>query len=230
MAYTARMTSKNENFERDNARLQGLMQRVAEKRDQQAFSELFDHFAPLLKGFSYNAQPGANFAADELVQEVMIRVWQKAGTYKPEKAAVSTWVYTLARNYRIDQLRKNARRQNDLDIDAVWQDLEDEDCDPFELAQQQKNAERVHACIEKLPMEQARVVHCVYMEGKSHSEVAEELGLPLGTVKSRLRLAMQKMEPLITGSGAEPEAGLGSERKTSAKVMTLRSGESWHNA
>ncbi len=181
-----------------NRKLVKMMERVANHRDERALGELFDHFVPLLRAYSLSQQPGAMLVADELAQEVMIRVWEKAHTYDPKKAAVSTWIFTLARNYRIDQIRKNARFVSDIDPESIWQDMSmPEDENPFEAAQRTRAEEKIHEGLMQLPHEQRQVLARVYLQGKSHSEAAAELGLPLGTVKSRVRLALQKMELLV---------------------------------
>lgn len=166
---------------------------VARHQDRAAFARLFDRYAPLIKCFSLAGYPGALLMAEEVTQETMLKVWRKAHTYKPETAAVSTWVFTLARNCRIDYLRKNSRHQSDIDPDSVWSELVDESADPFLHAQQKRLAREVRAGVGALPAHQQQVLGKVYMEGKSHSEVAAELGIPLGTVKSRLSLALKKL-------------------------------------
>lgn len=180
-----------------NKQLVELMIRVANDRDRQAFEQLFDHFAPLLRSYSLTREPGAMLVADELAQEVMIKVWNKAHTYKPEAAAVSTWVFTLARNARIDYLRRNGRFSTEIDPTDLFNNLEDQGPDPFQIAQQQKTQQRVHEGLKALPIEQSQVLAKIYLEGKSHQETANELELPLGTVKSRVRLALQKLELLL---------------------------------
>ncbi len=170
---------------------------VATHRDQEAFARLFDHFAPLLRRFNLAAYPGATLMADELTQEVMLKVWRKAHTYKPDNAAASTWIFTLARNARVDYLRKNSRHQSDIDPELVWNELPDEDADPFMHAQQRRNQEQIQGALKTLPVEQHQVLVKVYMEGKTHSEVAQELKLPLGTVKSRVRLALNKLAVIL---------------------------------
>lgn len=177
--------------------LKALMQKVSEQRDKQAFEELFDHFVPLLRAYSFAREPGAALVADELAQEVMIKVWNKAHTYKPELAAVSTWIFTLARNSRIDYLRRNGRFSTEIDPTDLFNNLEDEGPDPFQAAQQEKTRQRIHHGLRQLPVEQSQVLAKVYLEGKSHQETAEELNLPLGTVKSRVRLALQKLELML---------------------------------
>lgn len=171
---------------------------VAEQRDRQAFESLFDHFAPLLRAYSLARDPGATLLADDLAQEVMIKVWHKAHTYKPEVAAVSTWIFTMARNARIDYLRKNGRFSSDIDPTDLFNQIADEGPDPFQLAQQQRISQRVEEGLKQLPGEQSQVLAKVYLEGKTHQETAQELTLPLGTVKSRVRLALQKLDLLLT--------------------------------
>lgn len=180
-----------------NQHLVELMVKVANDRDRVAFEQLFDHFVPLLRSYSLTREPGAALVADELAQEVMIKVWNKAHTYKPEAAAVSTWVFTLARNARIDYLRRNGRFSTEIDPTDLFNSLEDQGPDPFQLAQQQKAQQRVHEGLKALPIEQSQVLAKIYLEGKSHQETANELELPLGTVKSRVRLALQKLELLL---------------------------------
>ena len=180
-----------------NAQLKDYMFKVANDRDRQAFTALFDHFAPLLRSYSLAREPGAALLADELAQDVMIKLWNKAHTYKPEMAAVSTWIFTLARNSRIDYLRRNGRLSTEIDPTDLFENMEDEGPDPFQLTQQQKTESRIHDGLKQLPVEQSQVLAKVYLEGKSHQETANELELPLGTVKSRVRLALQKLELLL---------------------------------
>jgi len=169
------------------------IQAVAEHRDRQAFERLFDHFAPLIRSFSLAAHPGASLLAEEVAQEVMIKIWNKAHTFNPSVASVNTWVFTLARNARIDYLRKNSRHESDVDPETVWATLEDESTDPFKAAQQKRAEKEISEQLADLPADQQTALHMVYLEGKTHKEVAEELRLPLGTVKSRVRLALRKL-------------------------------------
>ena len=166
---------------------------IAEHRDQAALSRLFDHYVPKIRSFCLAAQPGANLMADDIAQEVMIRIWNKAHTYKPESASLNTWVFTLARNARIDYLRKNSRHQSDIDPQYLWQNIVDENADPFKDAQHKRDQERIQQGLNKLPPDQKEVLLKVYLEGKTHKEAAEELSLPLGTIKSRVRLALHKL-------------------------------------
>lgn len=174
-----------------------LLTRVGAERDRAAFERLFRHFAPLIKGFhhSRNTQVLCAEAADELVQEVMFRVWRRAPSFDSRKASASTWIYTIMRNCRIDLLRRNSRHQgadNDIDVDDIWDESTDDQ--PLVFLQQRRNERDVTEGLRSLPADQSHVLKKAYMEGKSHSEISAELGLPLGTVKSRVRLALKKLQ------------------------------------
>ncbi|WP_417551785.1 sigma-70 family RNA polymerase sigma factor [Marinomonas fungiae] len=173
------------------------MTKVADARDTRALTHLFDHYAPRIRAFCLAAQPGANLMADDIAQEVMIRIWNKAHLYNPATASLNTWIFTIARNARIDYMRKNGRYQSDIDPEEFWSEMADENADPFREAQQQRDEERIREGLRQLPNEQQQVLSKVYLEGKSHSEASEELGLPLGTVKSRVRLALSKLSVII---------------------------------
>ena len=170
---------------------------VARDRDRQAFSELFRHFAPQLKAFAL-ASPGmsSNALAEELVQDVMLKVWNRATTFDPTKAGASTWIYALARNCRIDLLRRKFRVQEEVDVDELW-DLGTDPEEPERDVDRRRFEVEVRESLRALPEEQRQIIAKCYMEGKSHSEVAEELDLPLGTVKSRIRLAMSKLKLML---------------------------------
>ncbi len=168
------------------------LQQVGQTQDRSAFASLFEHFAPLVKAFAMNGSTLSANHADELVQEVMLKVWQKASAYNAGKAAASTWIYTIARNCRTDMYRRLQKFDTPLSADDIW--TESDEDEPFVAVQERRSALRVRELIGELPFEQAQILAKVYMEGKSHSEVAEELDLPLGTVKSRVRLAMQKLQ------------------------------------
>ncbi len=166
---------------------------VANDRDKQAYTRLFEHFLPLVKSFCLASSPGATVMAGEVSQEVMLKIWRKAHTFNPKVASTTTWVYTLARNARIDYLRKNSKYVSDIDPEFVYATLEDENADPFTHAVQKRDAQFVKDALAALPEDQRQVIQKVYMEGKTHTEVAEVLALPLGTVKSRVRLALKKL-------------------------------------
>ena len=193
MAY---MTTSKTNSER-LARLTECLDNVARHRDRQAFESLFDHYAPLIRAYSLAREPGADLVADELVQEVMTRVWLKADKYNGKLANLNTWIFTLARNCRIDYLRRNSRYLTEIDPTDIFNEIEDEGPDPFQLVQQNRAEENIRAELKKLPREQSEILTKVYLEGKSHQQASDELKLPLGTVKSRVRLALKKLEVLV---------------------------------
>jgi RNA polymerase sigma-70 factor (ECF subfamily) len=165
---------------------------IAQKQDRAAFTRLFRHFAPLIKAFALSGSTLSANHADELVQEVMLKVWQKAGAFNPEKAAASTWVYTIARNCRTDLFRRLQKFDTPLSAEDFSPEQESEE--PFALLQSRRSGERIREMMAGLPPDQTQILAKVYMEGKSHSEAAAELDLPLGTVKSRVRLAIQKLQ------------------------------------
>jgi len=192
----ATMTTKKTSGDR-LATLSASIDRVARQRDKAAFAELFDHYAPLIRAYSLARDPGSELVADELVQEVMTRVWLKADKYNVRLANLNTWIFTLARNCRIDYLRRNSRYATEIDPTDIFNDIEDEGPGPFQLVQQSRAQETIRAGLEQLPREQSEILSKVYLEGKSHQQASEELKLPLGTVKSRVRLALTKLEVLV---------------------------------
>jgi RNA polymerase sigma factor (sigma-70 family) len=179
------------NLRRDDEWSECLASMGADK-DRTEFVRLFKHFAPLVKSFALAGSAMSAAHADEIVQEVMLKVWQKAGAYNPNKAAASTWIYTIARNCRTDMFRRLQKFNTPLSAEDIW--FEDSQEDPFAAVQQKRNALKVNELLSQLPQDQAQILSKVYMEGKTHAEVAAELDLPLGTVKSRVRLAMKKLQ------------------------------------
>jgi RNA polymerase sigma-70 factor (ECF subfamily) len=165
---------------------------IAQQQDRAAFTRLFRHFAPLMKAFALSGSTLSANHADELVQEVMLKVWQKSAAFDPQKAAASTWIYTIARNCRTDLFRRLQKFDTPLSAEDVSGAEESEEA--FIVLHQKRNRERIRELIKELPNDQAQILAKVYMEGKSHSEVAGDLDLPLGTVKSRVRLALQKLQ------------------------------------
>lgn len=179
---------------KDREHYADLLEKVAASQDTKAFQAIYSHFGPLIKAFGVSS--GLHYQGDhlpeELVQEVMMSVWRKAAQFDRRKAAPSTWIFTIARNQRIDILRKLSKYQNDVDADDVW-DLEG-DTDLFGEVRENRIQSHVKNELNNLPIEQKQIVAKVFLEDKSHQEVANELNLPLGTVKSRVRLAMQKLK------------------------------------
>jgi len=178
-------------------RLTECLTRVAQDRDKTAFGQLFDHYAPLIRAYSLARDPGSDLVADDLVQEVMTRVWLKAEKYNVRLANLNTWIFTLARNCRIDYLRRNSRYATEIDPTDIFNDIEDEGPGPFQQVQQNRAEASIRAGMKQLPREQSEILTKVYLEGKSHQQASDELHLPLGTVKSRVRLALKKLEVLV---------------------------------
>ena len=169
--------------------LNGDILSIARDRDRAAFARLFAHFAPRLK--AYLARLGADAAtADELVQEVMLLVWRRADTFDPTQANANTWVFAIARNKRIDGIRRERRPEIDPE-DPALVPARPEAAD--DLVASRQDGIRLRAALEGLPPEQAALLREAYYEDKPHSQIAEESGLPLGTVKSRIRLALVRL-------------------------------------
>jgi len=170
-----------------------LMSAVAGRRDRVAFAELYDYFAPRLK--SYLRRRGAETGqAEELVQEVMLTVWRRAELYDRSQANVSTWIFTIARNRRIDALRRERRPDFDPADPALVPAGDPAPDDAFAAAEA---GDRLRRAIEDIPAEQGELLRLAFYEDKTHSAIAGELGLPLGTVKSRIRLALGKLRQLV---------------------------------
>ena len=166
-----------------------LLRQVAEARDRAAFKALFEHFAPRLKAYAMRlGAPGQQ--AEDLAQEAMLTLWRKAHLFDPAKASAATWLFTVARNLRIDMLRRERLlRAEDSDL-AREAETEPDAGEGFEARQ---NEEALRLALRALPAEQNQIVMLSFFSDKPHSEIAAELNLPLGTVKSRLRLAMTRL-------------------------------------
>lgn len=177
-----------------DAIFRALLLRIARTQDREAFAQLFTHFAPRLKAFNMRAGVDPD-AAEDLAHEAMIQVWRRAASFDPAKAAVSTWIFTIARNKRIDRLRRE--RYPDL----VSDENRPEEFDTAPAADERLEAEQyqriVREAVKQLPPEQARIVHMAFFEDKSHASIAVELALPLGTVKSRIRLALVRLREFV---------------------------------
>ncbi|WP_208976463.1 sigma-70 family RNA polymerase sigma factor [Polycladidibacter hongkongensis] len=170
---------------------------VGSNKCRDAFRELFDHFAPRLKSF-YLKGGSEEAAAEELVQETFVLIWRKAALYDPQKAAASTWIYTIARNLRIDRLRKEkAMIYKEEEFFATKLTTHETQTDV--TYQNQMNTQLAQA-IAKLPAPQAQVITLAFFEEATHSDIAKRLALPLGTVKSRLRLAFTRLAEMLEGS------------------------------
>ena len=150
---------------------------------------MFSHFAPRIKGF-FQGQGSSSDKADEVVQEAMVNVWRKSHLFDPTKAKASTWIFTIARNARIDLLRKENRPEPDFTDPSFFTDSEPQ---PDEIYERDDEAQRLQVVLAQLPEEQSKVLRLAFFEQKAHAEIAEELELPLGTVKSRIRLAFKRL-------------------------------------
>jgi RNA polymerase sigma-70 factor (ECF subfamily) len=171
----------------DAERWVGLLRAVRDRQDQTAFAELFAHFAPRVKAFLIRSgmEPAQ---AEECTQEVMAALWTKAHLFDPARASVSTWVYTIARNRRIDVARRNRRPEPE---DLPWGPEAEPDQEDVLLLQQE--SENLGRAIATLPEKQRDLIEKAFYGDLSHSEIAEITGLPLGTIKSRIRLALDRL-------------------------------------
>ena len=171
--------------------------RLGKYGDQKSFKSLFEHFSPLIKSYYLGKSPRSMPLIEELIQEVMVKVWQKAHTYDSNKAAASTWIFTLARNTYIDMLRRLNKYSttSSLEAEEVWEDTTE--VGPLSQLETIRDSSVIRESLSKLPHAQAQIIAKVYMDGKTHVEVANELDLPLGTVKSRVRLALNKLNNLL---------------------------------
>ena len=176
-----------------------LMRRVAGSRDRAAFVALFDRYARRVKAFLIRGGASPE-EADEAAQDVMVSLWRKAETYDPAKASVATWVFAIARNRRIDMLRRRARPEPDPE-DPLFQP--DPSPDPAREAAASDRDARLRAALTELDPEQLEVVRLAFYAGLAQSEIAARTGLPLGTVKSRLRLAFGRLRAALGDAFAE---------------------------
>ena len=175
--------------------LTDLIGKIAKSKDKQAFSEFFALVAPRVKGYLMKLG-SSDIIAEDLLQEVMLTVWKRAETFDRSKAAVSTWLFTIARNKRIDLLRKEIRPE--LDPEDPMLSREDEKLADTAYEEKQ-DSEKILEAINTLPKEQSRLINMTFYEDKSHSIIAQELGIPLGTVKSRIRLASSRLKKILAG-------------------------------
>ncbi len=183
----------------DAAAAQEAVLAVARSQDRAAFAALFAHFAPRVKG--YLVRRGVeNAAADELVQDVMLTVWTKARYFDPARGGVSTWLFTVARNSLIDRVRRERRPEYDP-LDPM---LIDEPAGPDVTVERARFAALLKTALAELPEEQALVVAQVYGEGKSLNDVATATNTPLGTVKTRMRLALARLRTRMPPDDGKP--------------------------
>ena len=181
--------------------------KIAEKQDIDSFKKIFDYFSPRLKSFLMKS--GAEEAiAEEIIQETMTIIWTKADYYDPKVASPSTWIYTIARNKKIDILRKSRK--------AILEDIDTAVLPPVESKadeniEHDQKFEMIARYLDDLPSDQLNLLKMNFFEEKSHGEIAEITNIPLGTVKSRIRLALEKIRGKLEQDGSMANLNLNSE-------------------
>ncbi len=166
---------------------------IGRNQDKLAFNSIFRYFAPRLKSFLVKAG-STDSQAEEVIQEVMIAVWTKSSTYDSSKSSVSTWIYTIARNKRIDKIRKEKRHylsESDEGLEIPVDSTQEKEIFSAQVSSSLKKY------MENLPEEQSKLLKLSYFYNKTHADISTELKIPLGTVKSRIRLALTKMRHLV---------------------------------
>lgn len=178
----------------EEASYAALIRAVATSRDRAAFAALFSHYAPRVKAFLQRR--GADTAqAEELAQETLLAVWRKADQFDPRRATAAAWIFAIARNLRIDVLRRTRRAVPALAPDPTDDPPPSMPADAFLIADQR--ARRLREAIAALPAEQSEALRLAYFDERSHSEMESALAIPLGTVKSRLRLALARLRAAL---------------------------------
>jgi RNA polymerase sigma factor (sigma-70 family) len=165
----------------------GHVRRIHMEKDQSAFAELFRHFAPRVKAFLMKSGASETLA-EECTQEVMATLWHKAHLFDPTRASVATWIFTIARNRKIDMLRRNRRPEPE---DLPWGP--EAEPDQEEALALQQESDKLGYALRQLPEKQRELVEKAYFGELSHTEIAAQTGLPLGTIKSRIRLALERL-------------------------------------
>lgn len=169
------------------------MEKIAKERSKTAFAEIFHYFAPRVKAYLIKSNCAAA-QAEEITQEVMTTVWRKAALFDRSKSSVATWLFRIARNQFIDHLRRDKSDRLDPNDPTMFPKtvvIDESEIDVFERDR------RVRASIAALPKEQAELIRLSFFESKPHAQISEELGLPLGTVKSRIRLAFTRLRKTL---------------------------------
>jgi RNA polymerase sigma-70 factor, ECF subfamily len=185
--------SEDNDFTVSNDHLSSCLHDIADNQNIDAFKTIFKYFSPRLK--SYLIKLGAvDNQAEEVIQEVMIAVWTKSASYDQSKSSVGTWIYTIARNKRIDKIRKEKRHylsESDEGLEIPVESTQEKEIFSNEISVKLKKY------IDNLPKEQGKLLKLSYFYDKTHADISEELNIPLGTVKSRIRLALTKMRHLV---------------------------------
>ncbi len=180
----------------DSSTFEDLLVDIGQTKNRDSFIQLFKHFAPRIKSFLMKGGLSPE-QADEVAQETLLTAWSKASSYDPHKAAASTWLFTIARNKRIDFLRKTARPAPDIH-DPMFSGTE-APLLPDDQSIHLEEEKTLAAAILELPKEQAALIRQSFFEEKTHQDIAQETGLPLGTVKSRIRLALERLRHSLKG-------------------------------
>ena len=174
----------------DAARINTLMAAVAKSRDVEAFEAVYSHFSPRVRSYMVRLTKGNRVLAEELTQETMMKVWHKAELFDPSKAQASTWIFTIARNRMIDAMRRGARAEFDVNDPAFVPDqIEAADA----AIERRQDAQRLQQAMVTLKGKYIEVLRMSFFDGLTHPIIAQKLDLPLGTVKSRIRLACEKL-------------------------------------
>ena len=174
----------------ENTKIIDLVKKISEERDEEAFSQIFDYIAPKIN--SYFIKNNFNFEqSEELTQDVLSTIWSKANLFNPEKSKFITWSFTIARNKKIDFYRKT--KKNDVNEDDIRSFLyPNDDGNDYEIES------TINKIKEELDQNQQKLIKMSFFEQKSHKIIAEELEIPLGTVKSRIRTTLNKMQKLLS--------------------------------
>lgn len=177
-----------------------LIEAVAQRRDREAFAQLFAYFAPRLK--AWLVKSGAtSTAAEDFAQDAMLTVWRKADLFDARKARAATWIFTIARNRRLDMLRRDARPLPTPDIELAADNMQR----PDDILSTNQDAELVRNALSRLKPDQVEVLRMAFFAESPHSDIARQLDLPLGTVKSRIRNAMIKLRFILEASEGGPQ-------------------------
>ena len=185
-------TAKN-NVEKTSGDWPELVNSIAENQDRAAFRLIFDYYGPRVKSFMLRSGCSEGLA-EEIAQETLLTVWHKAALYHPERSAVSTWIFTIARNKKVDRLRKDSRPLPDVNDPSFHNST---DVSPESSAWHSESAHNIRKALSELPDDQREALKLAFLEENSHSKIAEILDVPLGTVKSRIRLGLERLRALL---------------------------------
>ncbi len=177
-----------------------LVEKIATQKDRQSFKSLFIYYAPRIKSYLLKNNCSETLA-EEITQDTMTNLWLKASLFNPQKSSLATWLFTIARNRRIDLIRKDKSDRlspHEPSLLPASCDIDDEAPD------RKKREERVKKAISTLPEEQRSMIKLSFFEGKAHAQIAQETDLPLGTVKSRIRLAFNRLRKELSKEEISP--------------------------